>query len=377
MAAYELGLEDRHLRRQGRASWPVRGRGTAGRRSLRARPVAPATSRRPITSHCPPPGGRRARRFGVPPPPDAACCRPRRAARATRMASGSSGGTAPTRIERARRGDQPEARVRRAGRRWSRRPASPGRRSSLRELHDRQPATTLSQVGCRPATAAPRGRCSRPCGCSTGTGGRRGEDRAARQRDPVAVRHAHEVHEPDHRRHGKGGALGVELGAVARDDLGLLLEHEDDRPADRHDAERLEAGVEQQRSSPSVETSYSRPSPGGGSLPARGSSGERRHRTAPLEVRRRGRGARARRPVLRLEAEAEVVGVGTGRNGGRRHHRGRASLTAWRNAVGQSDGRREHEHDSRRAVQDGAAAPTCSDPWCNRLPPGRRPCHRR
>ena len=76
-----------------------------------------------------------------------------------------------------------------------------------------------------------------------------GEHGPARQRDAVAVRHPHEVNEADHRRHRDVGALGAELGAVARDDLGLLLQHEHDRPAHRHDAQRLEAGVEQQRSS--------------------------------------------------------------------------------------------------------------------------------
>ena len=42
-----------------------------------------------------------------------------------------------------------------------------------------------------------------------------GEHGPARQRHPVPVGHAHEVHEPDHRGHGHDGALGVELGAVA------------------------------------------------------------------------------------------------------------------------------------------------------------------
>ena len=44
---------------------------------------------------------------------------------------------------------------------------------------------------------------------------------------------------------GNAPALGAELGAVAVDDLGLLLQHQDDRAPRRHDTERLEAGVEQ------------------------------------------------------------------------------------------------------------------------------------
>ena len=64
-----------------------------------------------------------------------------------------------------------------------------------------------------------------------------------------AERHPHEVHEPDHRRDRDGAALGTELGAVAVDDLGLVLEHEHDRAAGRHDTQRFEAGVQQERPS--------------------------------------------------------------------------------------------------------------------------------
>src|SRR5262249_14686635 len=78
------------------------------------------------------------------------------------------------------------------------------------------------------------------------------EHRAARQRHPVAMRHPHEVDEPDHRGHGHDGALGVELGTVALDHLGLLLQHEDDRSPNGHDAQRLEAGIQQQRSTHGV-----------------------------------------------------------------------------------------------------------------------------
>ena len=84
-----------------------------------------------------------------------------------------------------------------------------------------------------------------------------GEDGPPRQGDAVAEGHPHEMHEADHGGDGKDGALGVELTPVAGDDLGLVLQHENDRPAHRHDAERLEAGVEQQRSPQAFETSFS------------------------------------------------------------------------------------------------------------------------
>ena len=57
---------------------------------------------------------------------------------------------------------------------------------------------------------------------------------------------------------GNDGPLGVELGAVALDDLGLLLEHEHDGPPDRDDAQRLEAGVEQQCSPQGLRSSCAR-----------------------------------------------------------------------------------------------------------------------
>jgi len=53
------------------------------------------------------------------------------------------------------------------------------------------------------------------------------------------------MHQPDNGGHGNAPPLGAELGAVAMDDLGLLLQHQDDRATGGHDAERLEAGVEQ------------------------------------------------------------------------------------------------------------------------------------
>jgi hypothetical protein len=66
----------------------------------------------------------------------------------------------------------------------------------------------------------------------------------ARQRRGGAVGHPHEVHQPDHRRDRNGPALGTELGAVAVDNLGLVLEHEHDRAARRDDTQRFEAGVQ-------------------------------------------------------------------------------------------------------------------------------------
>jgi hypothetical protein len=76
-----------------------------------------------------------------------------------------------------------------------------------------------------------------------------GEDRPPGQRDARPERDPHEVGEADHARDGHAEALGVQLGVIARDDLGLLLQDEDDRPPHRDHAERLEAGVEHQRSS--------------------------------------------------------------------------------------------------------------------------------
>ena len=72
-----------------------------------------------------------------------------------------------------------------------------------------------------------------------------GEHGPARKRRGRPERHPHEVHQADDGRDRDVPALGVELGAVAVDDLGLLLQHQHDRAPRRDDAERLEAGVEQ------------------------------------------------------------------------------------------------------------------------------------
>ena len=72
-----------------------------------------------------------------------------------------------------------------------------------------------------------------------------GEHRPTRKRRRRPERHPHEVHEADDGRDRDDAALGAELGTVAVDDLGLLLQHQHDRASRRDDAERLEAGVEQ------------------------------------------------------------------------------------------------------------------------------------
>jgi hypothetical protein len=55
------------------------------------------------------------------------------------------------------------------------------------------------------------------------------------------------VHQSNDRWDGYRPTLRAENGAVAIDDLGLLLEHQNDRAAGWDDAQRLEAGVEQER----------------------------------------------------------------------------------------------------------------------------------
>jgi hypothetical protein len=69
----------------------------------------------------------------------------------------------------------------------------------------------------------------------------------ARERGGRTEWHADEVHEADDRRNGHRPAFRAKFGAVAVDDLGLLLEDQYDGAAGRHDAQRLETGVEQER----------------------------------------------------------------------------------------------------------------------------------
>jgi hypothetical protein len=61
--------------------------------------------------------------------------------------------------------------------------------------------------------------------------------------------------EADHRGHGNAASLRAHLGAVAMDDLGLFLQHQNDRSPRRHDAQRLETGVEQEAPGHAVFTS--------------------------------------------------------------------------------------------------------------------------
>ncbi len=136
------------------------------------------------------------------------------------------------------------------GRRWRRRSVSARSRFSLRALHGRQDATTFSQL-CSP----PRERgidvvdVLRRAAAVLAALAVAGEHGPARERHAGPVRDPHEVGQPDHRRHREAQALGVELGVVARDDDGLLLQDQHHRPPNRDDAQRLEAGVEHQRSS--------------------------------------------------------------------------------------------------------------------------------
>src|SRR5680860_405527 len=90
-----------------------------------------------------------------------------------------------------------------------------------------------------------------------------GEHRPAREGHPGAERHTHVVDESDDRRHGDASPLRTELVAMARHDHGLVLEHEHDGSTDRHDTERLEAGIEEQCSSCLL---YTSPSPRDGLL---------------------------------------------------------------------------------------------------------------
>ena len=193
------------------------------------------------------------------------------------------------------------------GGRRSTMPHSRGSRSSLRALHDRHDATTFSHV-CGPprerGTTWSRFSAVAPAVLAAVPVAR--EHGPPRERRRRAERHPHEVHEPDHRRDRDAAALGAELGAVAVDDLGLLLEHEHDRAPGRHDAERLEAGVEQERSGHGGPTSRAAECTGAAPVAdsVRTAAGADSAGAAPLEIARRRRPPRAvRRAVRRLEPE--------------------------------------------------------------------------
>ena len=182
------------------------------------------------------------------------------ATRAERVRAEPTG--APMRRRRSRAGSR--GRAARRGR-WSRRCVPPrrsgarpgggagagrsrrGSRFSLRALQGRHDATTFSQVCSPPVTAGSRGRCSRPAGCSTGSAARHGRRRPGGTAGPgsgtgTRTKWASRITVG----HGTSQPLGVELGVVTGDDLGLLLQDQHHRPPNRHDAQRLEPGVEHQ-----------------------------------------------------------------------------------------------------------------------------------
>ena len=249
------------------------------------------------------------------------------------------------------------------------RPLSASRRSSLRALHERHDATTLSHA-CGP----PRDRghdvvdvLRGPVAVLAAVAVTR-EDRAPGERHPAPVRHPHEVVEPDHRRHRERQPLAVELGAVARDDLRLLLEHEHDGPAHRHHAQRLEARVEQQRSSQASKTSPGlRTRPWTGvilpTFDRRALGGRSQLQLpAPVEVghqsARFGSRARARcRTASRSGTAGIPVGQRAGTAGGATTA-GRASRSAWRAAVDHSAGRATTSSALRTQNDTGATART-------------------
>jgi hypothetical protein len=109
-----------------------------------------------------------------------------------------------------------------------------GRRSSLRALHARHDATTLSHAWGPPRE---RGTTWSMFSAAPPQYWHRWPSRAktARRDSGAAARYGTRMHEPDHRRNRNRAPLGPELGAVAVEDLGLLLEHEHDRAAGRHD----------------------------------------------------------------------------------------------------------------------------------------------
>ena len=241
-------------------------------------------------------------------------------------------------------------------------PHSAGSRSPLRALHDRHDATTLSHV-CGPAPRAGHDVVEVLGGAPAVLAAMAvaGEHRPPRQRRAGAERDAYEVHEADHRRHRNRPALGAELGTVAVHDLGLLLQHQHDRPPRRHDAERLEAGVEQERPGHAVPTSsatvYRR----------RPIAAPASRRAAPRTTRgtRRGRpaGARRRSPYAVSSRNRRYSRVGE-----RQERRAPPPLaagrsrTAWRAATHQSRGRTTSARNapSTRAAHDEPTLASCN-----------------
>ena len=249
----------------------------------------------------------------------------------------------------------------------------------MRALQLRHEATTLSQV-CSP----PR---DRGTTWSTFSAGRwqywqrcpsRAKIARREHRHPGPERHPHVVDEADDRRHRERGALRVELVRVARDDLGLLLQHEDHGAPDGHDAERLEAGVEEERSSQAFETSVGRRRVVPGSLPVPRPADRRAEVAAPPQVlddvaRRRGARCPAPAAVLRRDPEPHVGRVGQGQVRGPAPPPGRAEpqdLGDRRRPQPRAPARRRPPPRSRTGWSDGFGTPRhATGP---RHPPGRR-----
>ena len=162
-----------------------------------------------------------------------------------------------------------------------RRPLSARSRSSLRALQARHDATTFSQVCC----AAARARhhvvdvLGRPVAVLAAVPVA-GEHGPARERHPAPVRHPHEVDEADHRR-APGRAARSEWSSAPLRATISAFSFSTSTTARRteHDAQRLEAGVEQQRSSQASSTSS-------GVVYRHGSGGLDRHASGPIRARR-------------------------------------------------------------------------------------------
>ena len=167
------------------------------------------------------------------------------------------------------------------------------------------------------------------------------------ERDPCLVGHLDVVAEADDRRLGPDLTLGLE-GPVGRGDLlGLSVQHEHQRPPRGHHAERLVAGVENERSGHAATPSASgsapwahRPHAPAGTMPLRGaeawwhphrparllgrqcrpaSTGARPGRRGTSGGRRRRRPARARGPGRRTGSPSGTgsrSASGTGSQGG-------------------------------------------------------------
>src|SRR2546426_910792 len=133
-------------------------------------------------------------------------------------------------------------------------------RSSLAALHGRQEATTFSQT-CSPPRE--RGTTWSMFSAVAPQYWQRGPSRTKTDRrghgGPGPEGHADEVDETDDGRHGEGHALRMQLFVAVLEHLGLLLQHEDHGPPNRHDTERLVGGVEHERSPQAPPLLYSRP----------------------------------------------------------------------------------------------------------------------